>query len=102
MRVYRLRHLADEYCNQWEESVAQGEIPPMPSGLFEKLPGKSSLRQYFPAVFNYLNDCRWSPCLPHSNRILALLVPRVVKRGQVPRPYGFATGGNPGTEPAQT
>ena len=62
-----------------------------PSGLFEKLPGKSTNRQYFPAVFNYLNDWRWSPCLPHPNRILALLVPQAVKRGLAPRPYGFAT-----------
>ena len=66
----RLRPLADEYCDLWEESVAQDETPPIPRGLFEKLPGKSTLRQYFPAVFNYLNDCRWSPCLPHPNRIL--------------------------------
>ena len=41
LRVYDLRPLADEYCDQWEESVAQDETPPMPSGLFEKLPGKS-------------------------------------------------------------
>ena len=63
----------------------------MPSALFEELPGKSTLRQYFPAVFNCLNDCRWSPCLPHPKRILALLVPPTVKRGLVPKPYGFAT-----------
>ena len=76
LRVDHLRPLTDEYCDQWEESFAQDETSPMPSGLFEKLPGKSTLRQYFPAVFNYLNDCRWSPCLPHPNRILALPSPR--------------------------
>ena len=86
LRVYHLRPLADEYCDQWEESFAQDETSPMPSGLFEKLPGKSTLRQYFPAVFNYLNDCRWSPCLPHPNRILALLVPPAVKRAWCPDP----------------
>ena len=74
----RLRPLADEYCDQWEESVAQDETPPTPSGLFEKLPGKSTLRQYFPAIYNYLNDCRWSPCQPHPNGILALLVPQAL------------------------
>ena len=71
--------------------MAQNETPPMPSGLFQKLPGKSFLRRYFPAVFNYLNDCRHGRYLPQSNRILALLAPQVVKRGLVPRPYGFAT-----------
>ena len=76
VREYHLRPLADEYCDQWKESVAQDETPPMPSSLFEKLPGKSFLRLYFPAVFNYLNDCRRGRYLPQPNRILPSASPR--------------------------
>ena len=88
--------LADEYCDQCEESVSQDETPPVPSGLFEKLPGKSTLRQYVPAVFNYLNDCRWSPCLPHTNRILSSSPPRPSNAAWYPGPMGSQPEATPG------
>ena len=83
LAVHRLRPVADEYCDQWQELIAEKKLPPNPQRLFKKLPGKDFLRQRFPAVNNYLDDCRQKRRLPHPNEILRLLIPKAA--GLVPR-----------------
>ncbi len=56
LTVYKLRPHVEEYCDQWEESVAQDQTPPKPSTLFNKLMQRSVLRRRFPAVYNYLEE----------------------------------------------
>ena len=82
---YRLRPFANEYCDHWEKLVAENQPPPGPSRLFGKLPGQDSLRRFFPAVNNYLDDCRVRRCLPHPNEILRYLLPQAASRGLIPK-----------------
>ena len=86
LAVHRLRPFANEYCDKWEETVAQGETPPEPIRLFKKLPRRDFLRRFFPAVHNYLDRCRLDRHLPHPNEILQFLVPRSAGLGLVPTP----------------
>ena len=91
LAVHRLRPVANDYCDQWEESVAQDQTPPEPIRLFRKLPRRSMLRRFFPAVHNYLDRCRLDRHLPHPNKILGFLVPRAVALGLTPIPMGLST-----------
>ena len=82
---FKLRPFANEYCDQWEELVAEDKLPPDPRRLFKKLPGQDFLRRYFPAVNNYLEDCRQARRLPHPNEILRFLIPKAIDRGLIPK-----------------
>ena len=85
LAAYRLRPVADEYCDQWQELIAESQLPPDPRRLFEKLPGNHFLRHRYPAVNNYLEDCRRYRRLPHPNEILRRLIPGAAALGLVPR-----------------
>ena len=67
LAVHKLRPLASEYCGQWRELVAKKEPPPNPNRLFDKIPGKDSLRHKLTGIQNYLDNCRWDRHLPHPN-----------------------------------
>ena len=87
LAVAKLRPVADEYCDQWEELVAGDQLPPDPHRLFQKiLPRETFRRQYFPAIYNYLDRCRLDRHLPHPNKILSRLVPKAAGLGLVPSP----------------
>ena len=85
LALYRTRPAVSEYCDQWEELVAEKKLPPQPSRLFKKLLGKDFLRRQFPAVFNYLDRCRVDRRLPHPNEILRFLIPAAVHSGLIPK-----------------
>lgn len=85
LAVHRLRPIADEYCDQWQESIDEKKLPPAPHRLFRKLLDKDFLRQRFPAVNEYLENCRRGRRLPHPNEILRRLIPRAATSGLVPR-----------------
>ena len=85
LAVYKLRPVADEYRDQWQEFVDEKKLPPAPSRLFKKLLGKDFLSRSFPSVNNYLEDCRQNRRLPHPNEILRRLVPKSAASGLVPR-----------------
>ena len=85
LAVYRASPAVDEYCDQWEELVAEDQLPPDPRRLFKKLPGQDHLRRNFPAVNNYLEDCRRARRFPHPNEILRYLIPQAVTRGLIPK-----------------
>ena len=85
LAVHRASPAVDEYCDQWEELVSENQLPPDPHRLLKKLPRKDYLRRNFPAVNNYLEDCRRSRCLPHPNEILRFLIPQAVIRGLIPK-----------------
>ena len=40
LAVCRLRPAANEYCDQWEELVAENSLPPDPRRLLKKILGK--------------------------------------------------------------
>ena len=86
LAVHKLRPLASEYCDQWRELVAKKEPPPNPNRLFDKIPGKNSLRHKFSSIQNYLDNCRWNRHLPHPNEILRRIYPNAVKLRIVPVP----------------
>ena len=86
LAVCRLRPAANEYCDQWEELVAENSLPPNPRRLLKKILGKDCLRRRFPAVNSYLELCRIGRSLPHPNQILALFFPGATSLGIVPVP----------------
>ena len=85
LAVHKLRPLASEYCDQWRELVAKKEPPPNPNRLFDKIPGKDSLRHKLTAILNYLDNCRWGPPPPPSQRNPA---PHLPQRRQAPHRPG--------------
>ena len=85
--VCRTRRAADAYCDQWQELIAEKSLPPAPQRLFKRLPRKDYLRHRFPAVQNYLDDCRQSRHIPHPNEILRRLIPSAAASRLVAREF---------------
>ena len=92
LKVYRLRRVAQEFCDDMANAVT-GEKKDTPRSLddwaviFFQRVRERRLRTQLGMVplYNYLERCLDSRTLPRATDILRELLPRITRRGLIPR-----------------
>ena len=91
LEVYRLRPLAQEFCDEMADSVT-GTIrgPKLPvlewaQILHRRMTSRGFHPRNFAALNNYLDRCLDRRVIPQANDVLRRLLPKAAQRGLIPR-----------------
>ena len=91
LRIYRLRRLALEFCDEMAEAV-QNPKPEKPRSitdwaklLFDRAKERNVRLKTFVHLASYLEKCLEKRVLPQVNDVLRSLLPREAAKGLIPR-----------------
>ena len=91
LRIYRLRRLALEFCDEMAEAV-QNPKPEKPRSitdwaklLFDRAKERNVRLKTFVPLADYLEKCLEKRILPQVNDVLRSLLPREAAKGLIPR-----------------
>ena len=84
LRIYRLRRLALEFCDEMAEAV-QGPKPEKPRSITDWAKERNVRLKTFVHLADYLEKCLEKRQLPQVNDVLRSLLPRDAAKGLIPR-----------------